>query len=265
MLLVLAGILGLIFGSFLNALVFRTHADIPMTGRSKCVKCEIPIDARDLVPVLSFLLLRGRCRSCKSVISWQYPLVEVATAVAFVLIALPLTQWHNLDELAGVALATFIAQATITLFLIIIFVYDLQYSYILDRFTFPAIILAVVFNMSLPAPAAYASTPLSMLLGALVIGGFFFLQSTISRGRWIGGGDIRMGVLMGVWLGFERGLLALFIAYILGALIGATLLLSKRKQLSSHIPLGTFLAVATFFSMIYGSKILDWYLGYFSS
>ena len=242
-----AAILGLIFGSFLNALVFRAHADIPMTGRSKCVKCEIPIDARDLVPVLSFILLRGRCRACKQTISWQYPLVEFATAVTFVLLALYASD-----------LSTFIAQAIITLFLIIIFVYDFQYSYILDRFTFPAMMLAVVFNFALGAVSAS-----SMLLGAILLGGFFFVQYAVSRGRWIGGGDIRMGVLMGLWLGLERGLLATLIAYVIGALVGIGLLLLRHKRLDSHIPLGTFLAVGTFVSMIWGQEIIVWYLGYF--
>ncbi|MEK7665533.1 MAG: prepilin peptidase [Patescibacteria group bacterium] len=263
MILALAVIIGLAFGSFLNVLVFRVHADIPMTGRSKCVKCETPIDARDLVPVLSFFLLRGRCRACKAVIAWQYPLVEFATAVTFLLIAIPLTRWEGLDELAGLAVATFIAQATITLFLIIIFVYDFKYSYILDRFTVPAMILAVLFNWSLPNLWWYIDKPISMLLGALVIGGFFFAQYAISRGRWIGGGDIRMGVLMGLWLGIERGLLALLISYVVGAFVGVVLLLTHRKGLESHIPLGTFLAFGTFIAMIWGWQIIEWYFGYF--
>ncbi len=264
MILVLVAIIGLVFGSFLNALVFRTHADIPMTGRSKCMKCEVPINARDLVPVLSFLLLRGRCRSCKEEISWQYPLIEIATAVAFVLLALPLVSPIN-PEAMPVLVATFIAQATIVLFLIIIFVYDLQYSYILDRFTFPAMILAVIFNMSLPSFGwTYLPMPLSMLIGAAVIGGFFLMQYLVSRGRWIGGGDIRMGVFMGLWLGVERGLLALLISYVVGALVGIVLLLTRRKGLQSHIPLGTFLALGTFIAMLWGWQIIEWYLGYFT-
>lgn len=252
MFLLAAAILGLIFGSFVNALVFRTHTDVPMTGRSKCMKCEVPIDARDLVPVLSFFLLRGRCRACKEAISWQYPLVEAAAAGAFVLIAM-----------YADALPTFIAQATMTIFLIIIFVYDYQYSYILDRFTFPAMILAVLFNMTLPDPWPYLSVPISMIIGALILGGFFFLQYIVSGGRWIGGGDIRMGILMGLWLGLERGFLATLIAYVLGALIGIGLLVLRRKQLESHIPLGTFLALGTFIGMIWGWEIISWYFGYF--
>ncbi len=253
MTIVIAAILGLIFGSFVNALVFRTHADIPMMDRSMCIKCEIPISWYDLVPVLSFILLRGRCRRCKKSISWQYPLVEAAMAICFALIA-----WDVGDFLLYPnQFSWFLRGAILTIFLVIIFVYDQKYGYILDTFSIPAIIIAFAMNVALGFDIV------SMLIGAVTIGGFFLAQYLVSKGKWIGGGDIRMGVLMGVILGLSQGLLALFLAYFLGAMIGSVLLISGRAKLGAHIPFGTFLAVGTFVAMLWGEELIGWYLGYF--
>lgn len=246
MLLIFAALIGLVVGSFLNVVVFRTHADVPLTGRSKCLICEEPIGWFDLIPVLSFFLLRGRCRRCRQAINWQYPLVEVATAGLFVLIV-----WTTLPDLS---LA--IARAILTIFLIIIFVYDLKYGYILDRFSLPAMLLAVVFNFALGE-----LTVVQMFFGALSVGGFFALQYFVSSGKWIGGGDIRLGVLMGLMLGLWSGVLALFIGYLLGAIVAVGLLVKGRK-LTSAVPFGTFLTVGTFLAMLWGEKIINWYLGY---
>lgn len=252
MTILFAVLIGLAVGSFINALVFRTHEDIPITGRSKCVKCEKPIDARDLVPVLSYFLLRGRCRKCKAAFSWQYPAVEAVTGILFGVAA-----YYVGDVLAdGQSVAEFLRLAVFIVFLVIIFVYDLRYSYILDRFTFPAMIIAVLFNLAL---GIYE--PLYMLIGALVLGGFFLAQYVLSKHTWVGGGDIRMGVLMGLMLGLGSGLVALFLSYALGAIVGAYLLISGKKKFGSKIPFGTFLAVGTFVALLWGSTILDWYLG----
>lgn len=263
MFLFAAAILGLIFGSFINALVFRTHMDIPMTGRSKCVKCEVPIDARDLVPVLSFFLLRGRCRSCKEAISWQYPLVELAMALLFVIIAAQAPTGYVNYDMTATVFGPIFRNFILTIFLVIIFVYDFQYSYILDRFTFPAMILAVLMNLALQPFSPVIPTTGSMIFGAAILGGFFLAQFLISKGTWIGGGDVRMGVLMGLILGWQIGLFALLFSYVLGASAGIILLLTRRKQLQSHIPLGTFLSIGTFVGMVWGSQIISWYLGYF--
>ena len=248
MVIFFAVLFGLAIGSFLNVVVFRTHADVPLTGRSKCQLCEQPIGWFDLVPVFSYVTLRGRCRRCKGAISWQYPLVEAAAAMLFVLIA-----WAAWPD---AALA--IRDAIFVIFLIIIFVYDFKYSYILDRFTIPGMVIAFILNVALGLP----SIP-SMLLGALVAGGFFWLQFVVSKGRWIGGGDVRMGVLMGLMLGFGPTVLALFLSYAIGALVGIALILTKKKQFASGVPFGTFLAIGTFVALLWGGQMIDWYLGYF--
>ena len=255
---IFAGLLGVVFGSFINVVVFRTKEGQSLGGRSKCRTCLEPISSVDLVPILSYFALKGKCRRCSSVIEWQYPAVEIAMGILFALffvrawlgIGLP----SFIDSTEWIAL--FVRDATMATFLVIIFVYDFKYSYILDRYSIPAIILALFFNIVLGADA------LNILLGGLLIGGFFAIQFLVSNGKWIGGGDIRMGLLMGFLLGAELGLVALFVSYVLGAVVGIFLVLTKKRELDGHVPFGTFLALGTVFAMIWGADVLGWYLGY---
>jgi len=248
---VLIFLLGVCIGSFLNAAIFRVHEDKSVwKGRSKCMKCEEPISWYDLVPVLSYLRLRGRCRKCKSVIDWQYPIIEIVTGLFF-LIAFAVSP----DNLFLV-----VRNWIFISYLVIIFVYDLRYMYILDRFTIPAIIIAVIINLWIGVVPAW-----SILLGAFVLGGFFFLQYVISKGVWIGGGDIRMGALMGFMLGFEQGLVAIFLAYVIGATISIFLLMSGKASRKTPIPFGTFLTLSTLIVLFVGKDLLHWYLSFLYS
>lgn len=246
--IILIFLIGLCVGSFINVLVLRTRQDQKfLGGRSKCQKCKQAIKWHDLIPVLSFFVLRKCCRGCKEKISWQYPLVELTTGVCFSLVYLV-----NIDALAGV-----IPMLIYTFFLIVIFDYDLKYQQILDRFSVPAMIIALVLNLLLGVSIW------SMLIGAVLIGGFFLVQWLLSKGTWIGDGDIRLGVLMGLILGWQYGLVALFLAYVIGALIGVIMLVTKKAGMKTRIPFGTFLAAATFVSMLWAGQILDWYFGLF--
>ncbi|MFA4845114.1 MAG: prepilin peptidase [Patescibacteria group bacterium] len=241
-------LLGLCVGSFLNVAIFRVHeGESVVLGRSKCQTCEDPISARDLVPVWSYLILKGRCRRCKSVLSWQYPAVEIVAGVLF-LIAFQRDGWS----------LTFIRDAVFVSYLILIFVYDLRHMLIIDRFTIPAMIFAVIVNLWLGIIPAW-----SVLTGGLVLAAFFLIQFLISKGTWVGGGDIRMGSLMGFMLGLEQGLVALFIAYLLGAIVGVGLLLSGKANRKTPIPFGTFLATASVIVLFAGDPLVSWYLGFF--
>jgi len=247
-------------GSFINVVVFRTKSgESWMKGRSKCRTCLEPVAAVDLVPVLSYFKLKGRCRNCSSVIGWQYPAVELSMGILFGLLyartafGIGIPVYIEDFEL----LALFVRDAVMAVFLVIIFVYDFKYSYILDRFTIPAMILALLFNVMLGADIV------SLLLGGLLIGGFFAIQFLVSDGKWIGGGDIRLGMLMGFLLGIEVGVVALFLSYVLGAAIGIYLVTMKKRALNSHVPFGTFLALGTMIALIWGPYILEWYLSFF--
>jgi prepilin signal peptidase PulO-like enzyme (type II secretory pathway) len=239
-------LIGLCVGSFLNVVVFRTHDERSViVGRSKCLSCEIPLRPIDLIPVLSWIILRGRCRNCNASISWQYPAVELSTGLLFLSAYLVET-----DILMVVRDWIFIA------FLTIIFVYDLRYTLILDRFSIPGMIVAVVLNLWLGVVPGW-----SMLAGGAALGGFFLVQHLISKGAWVGGGDIRMGLLMGFMLGIRDGFVALFLAYAIGACFGIFLLAQKKANMKTQVPFGTFLAVGTLIGMFSGQNIVDWYLG----
>ncbi|HLD21048.1 MAG TPA: prepilin peptidase [Patescibacteria group bacterium] len=249
-------VVGTCIGSFLNVAIFRTHeGESVVTGRSKCRACEVPIGVQDLVPVLSYLRLRGRCRSCKAVISWQYPAVEIVTGLLFVVAYLLPTQPLN-DSITQSLV--FLRNTVFLSYLVLIFVYDLRHMLIIDRFTIPAMIFAIIINLWLGTIPAW-----SVLVGGLVLAGFFWIQFVISKGTWVGGGDIRMGALMGFMLGLEHGLVALFIAYVLGAIVGVAMMASGKATRKTPVPFGSFLAVATVIVLFVGQPLIDWYLGLF--
>lgn len=241
-------ILGLAVGSFLNVVIYRLHVGVNfLRGRSYCPFCKHDLSAGDLVPIFSFIFLKGKCRYCRKRISRQYPLVELGTTIAFLLLYL----YFGLG-------AEFLVYLLYACILIVIFVFDLKYLLILDKVSLPAIVVAALLSFFvLEISWAY------LLIGALVGGGFFFLQFALSRGKWLGGGDIRLGILMGMMLGIDKLILALLIAYFIGAIIGVILIVFGRKKWKSQVPLGTFLTLATYVTIIYGERIIDWYFNNF--
>lgn len=237
-------ILGLVVGSFLNAVIYRLHADISfMKGRSFCPWCKHDLHVWDLVPVFSYFLLRGKCRYCRKKISWQYPIVELCTALVFFLL------WWQYGIEAS--LLVYMIYAAI---LMVIFVFDLKYYLILDKVTIPAMVVSFILSA-----VVLRIDVISLLLGALIGGGFFLLQFYISRGKWIGGGDIRLGAVMGLMVGFPHIIVALFIAYLFGSLIGIVLIARGAKQWKSQVPFGTFLAAATVITFFIGQRVIDYY------
>ncbi len=240
-------------GSFLNMAIFRLHDKKKFSGRSQCLHCRKKIQWHDNIPLISFFILGGKCRSCEKKISMQYPLVELATGILFVLayIQSPSPLWgEGWGERALQLLRNFIFIS----FLIVIFVYDLRWYYILDAVTIPALIVAFLFNIF------FGFGFINMLLGVIIGAGFFLAQYIISSGKWIGGGDIRLGAVMGVMLGWKLVILALFLAYTIGAAASLALIAMKVKKFSSKIPFGTFLSLATVASLLYGEKIIGAYL-----
>lgn len=241
-------IFGVIFGSFLNAYIWRLKSNRSiLRGRSICTHCKHDLGWLDLIPIISFLFLRGRCRYCGKKISWQYPLVELFTALIFILI---LNAHFNLGHSFWfIARDWFFAGI-----LIVIFVYDHRWGYILDRVSLPSIVIAFTVNILL-------GYDWSNLLGAALIGcGFFLIQYLLSHGKWIGGGDIRMGALMGFMLGWPNVIVALFLSYLIGAGSAMILLFTKKKKMGSTIAMGTFLAIGSLITLLWGNQILEWYL-----
>ena len=239
---------GLCLGSFLNALVYRLHSNITLWGRSMCPNCKAQIKWYDNIPVFSFIFLKGQCRNCHKKISWQYPIVELITAILFTLPFLVLTNYWQ----AGVF-------SLITFFLVFIFLYDFKYQEIHDLSIWPLVIL--VLDLYIFSSDFSIKNILNPLLAATVAGGFFGLQYLISKGKWIGAGDIGLGVLMGVVLDWPNILAALFIAYVLGGIVGVILLLLKKRVGKSEIAFGTFLTVATYIVLLWGDIIVAWFVG----
>ena len=243
MLELLIFIFGLIIGSFLNAVVYRLkHKKNFLKGRSFCPHCKKSLSVSDLVPVLSFLILRGECRYCQEKISKQYPLVELGTGIVFLILYLKF----------GLTLEFFV-YALYSIFLIIVFVYDLLYYLVLDVVSIPAIIIGFFGSLLLGLSLT------NILIGGIIGLSFFLLQFAISRGKWIGGGDLRLGLMCGFMVGWPKILPLLVITYISGAIISVFLLASKKKKWKDSVPLGIFLTLATLVVILFGDIIIDWY------
>ena len=246
--IVLFFITGLLFGSFLNAWVWRTREGLSvLKGRSVCPSCKKELTWAENIPLLSFLLQRGECKRCKKPISWQYPLVELTIGLLFAFAA-----WQH-----GGNIEFILRDSFIIFFLTFVFVYDLRYQEIWDRMTmWPAFMLLI-------ATAVFGwHSWRSVLLGVIVGAGVFLLQYIVSKGKWIGGGDIRLGMFMGVILGLPLTVLAIFLAYVGGALFILPFLIFGKKKFASKIPFGTYLSVATVVAMFWGESILEWYVGF---
>lgn len=234
---------GLAFGSFLNAWVYRTRVGQSITkGRSLCPHCKHQLHYLDLIPVLSFLFLQGKCRYCHKKISLQYPVVELVTGILFVLVYV--VQGSNLGVLLFRDLA-------IVFFLEFIFLYDLLYGEIPFFSTVLPGIALLIFSLFF-----HLLSPTALIVGLCIGAGFFLFQFLLSKGAWIGGGDIGLGFFMGIVLGFPLILLALFFAYVGGSLVLLPFLFLKKLDKKSKIPFGTFLSVATFITLIWGEKML---------
>jgi leader peptidase (prepilin peptidase) / N-methyltransferase len=251
-------IFGLIIGSFLNCLIWRLHKSESLMNRSYCPKCRKQISWYDNIPVISFLILRGGCRHCHKPISYQYPAVELITGLLFIV-----AYYINYRLLLPADLSNyqFIAQLLRDWFLIsvmiVIFIYDLRWYLILDKVTLPACLIVFILNLIL------GINLWNLLISGIIGGSFFLIQFLISRGKWIGGGDIRLGLLMGLALGWPGVILAIIISYFLGSIIGIGLILSGKKQWSSEVPLGVFLTIGTVLALFWQTQILNWYLNMF--
>lgn len=243
-------VFGLIVGSFLNSVIYRLETGKNFVkGRSFCPYCKKQLGFWDLIPIFSFLILRGRCRICKEKISWQYPMVEITTALVFLIIFNSIKTDSILNFLGLIYyLITFC-------FLIIIFVYDLKHYLIPNKIVYPAIIVSFLYQIILNFKDF-----LSPIVSAIFASGFFLLIVLFSKGKWMGEGDIKLAFLMGLILGFPKILFALFLSFSFGAIIGVGLIILKRKKLSSEVPFGPFLVTGTFVALFWGEKIINFYL-----
>lgn len=254
MILFIFFILGLIVGSFVNVVIFRLNTKDPIIiGRSKCLFCGNQLSIKDLIPIISFLLLKGECRYCHQKISWQYPIVELTVAILFVIIGF--YHFGFSEKILEVNWFILLRDLLAITALIIIFVYDLRFMEIPDEISLTTIIISFLLGI------AGGLNWLSMLISAIIGLSFFLIQYLISQGQAIGGGDLRLGFLMGILLvNWPILILALVLSYLLGFFPALWLLINKKYNQQSKIPFAIFLVPATIISMLWGNQIMEWYL-----
>jgi leader peptidase (prepilin peptidase) / N-methyltransferase len=240
-------LLGLIIGSFLNVVIARLPDGRSIVRPpSACPACGGLIRWYDNVPLLSWLWLRARCRNCQASISWRYPAVELLTAVLFMLAA----RRFGPDLDLAVALLLLAALVAITGI-------DLDHQIIPDVITLPGIAVGAVLAVALH-PSAWLDT----VLGVLVGGGLFFVIILASRGG-MGGGDMKLGAMMGAFLGWKLVLLAILLGVFAGGAVAVGLLVTRAKGRKDPVPFGPFLALGAVVSLLWGHDLLAWYLNRF--
>lgn len=273
MIFVVLAVFGLIFGSFVTAIVWRVreqeighrakHSDknnLSITsGRSQCPHCRHKLAAKDLVPVFSWLYLRGRCRYCRQRISPAYPITELAMAVIFVSLfaywpggVYGTSQWVLLLSAMGASIG-----------LLALLVYDLKWMILPNRIIYPTLFVAAagrLFYIAAFEPRVLHALA-AWLASLLVASGIFWLIFTVSKGQWIGYGDVRLGLITGTLLASPgKSLLMIFIASLLGAIAALPSMVSGQRNLTSKLAFGPFLIVATWLSLLFGDALIDRYL-----
>ncbi|MEX2014469.1 MAG: prepilin peptidase, partial [Candidatus Saccharimonadales bacterium] len=230
-----------------------------LKGRSICPHCKHILQAKDLIPVLSWVLLRGKCRYCKRPISVQYPLIEASTAALFIL---SYTFWPAFQDLhfETVDIIGFVAWLGILTGLIALAVYDIRWMILPNKIIFPLYVLAAGSILIQSILTANYDLIINAIAGAMVGGGIFYVLFQISGGRWIGGGDVKLGFLLGVTLGDPiLSFLMLFIASLLGSIFSIPMILKTSLGSKSKIAFGPFLIASTVITYLWGEKIIDLY------
>lgn len=237
---------GLIIGSFLNVVICRLNLAESLLGRSHCPKCQKLIRWYDNIPLLSFILLKAQCRDCREKISWQYPVVELATGIIFAATAyLFLLDGNLANWLETIFYLGFFSA------LLVIFVFDLKHLEIPMPVLWLTFFWTLIFFLIMdwlnfqPGMDIFSSRIFSGNLAGLLAFGVFFALAFGSQEKWMGMGDAYLALLIGLGLGAEKILPALMLAFLLGSLWGIALVITKKKTLKSRIPFGPFLVSGT--------------------
>ncbi len=278
MILAILVVLGLCFGSFVNAVVWRTRqqAQSPqklsansyqltvkknqlsiLSGRSQCVNCGHTLAPKDLIPVLSWVFLNGRCRYCQKPISRQYPIVEITLGLAF---ALSYYFWPA--TLQGGQWLLLVTWLIASVGLLALALYDIRFMLLPNKILYPTAAVAILGRLAyivgyeLNKPRAL----LAWLVSVAVAGGIFWLIYSLSRGKAIGFGDVRLGLISGTVLADPLlSLQMIFVASVLGTVVMLPGLISRRRTLTTKVPYGPFLILATFVVLLFGSSFTTYY------
>ncbi len=242
-------VFGAMVGSFLNVCIYRLPKEESIvTPGSHCPKCHTPIRFYDNIPILSYLLLRAKCRYCKTPISIQYPIVEALTALS--------SLW--LFMTFGISLS-FIYYFMFVSALIVITVIDLYHQIIPDVISLPGIVIGVLGSLIIPQITFWNS-----LIGMLAGGGSLFLVAMgyqwLFKREGMGGGDVKLLAMIGAFLGWKAVILTILLSSLIGSIIGIGIMLIKGKDFKYAIPFGPFLAFGAVISLFWGEQLINWYL-----
>lgn len=241
-------LLGLLIGSHLNVLISRLPRNLStVKPRSRCPYCRVPIRPVDNIPVLSYFVLKGRCRCCRAPIAARYPLIELLTAILF----LAVTQHFGLG-------ATTLVAALFGCLMLVLAAIDLEHYLLPDKITFPGLLLGLVLQPWIP-DTSWLDAGLGALIGAgiliLLINGWYWLRGVEGMGL----GDVNMLALIGAYLGWQGVLITLSIASVSGSLVGLPLLFAGRLGFQSKLPFGLFLALGALVTLFAKAPIIAWY------
>lgn len=265
MIVLILGFVGLALGSFVNACVWRLHEQSKrkkkqpelsiLKGRSMCPHCKHSLGAKDLIPLLSWVELRGKCRYCQKQISYQYPLVELLTAILFVTSYLwwPYGVGTSAKILFGVWLITLV------MFMILI-IYDLRWMLLPNKIVYPLILLVFAGVLAQFGLTRDVSVLTDAFWGVVCTSGLFYGLFQISKGKWIGGGDVKLAIALGLLVGGPvMACLLLFVASVLGVLVTLPSLLLGKRSYTSKIPFGPFLMIGCIVVFLFGQQLVDFY------
>jgi len=256
-LIFLFALLGLVVGSFLNVCIDRLPRNESIVNPpSHCSVCQHKLAVKDLIPLFSYLKLRGRCRYCQASIPRKLFWVELATGLIFALL-----YWHY-GLSAELGIVAFGVMAFYACLFIIIFIIDLEHGLILNKVVYPGMVVALLLAL-LPRPwltqwlvTGIANAALGGAVGFVIL----FLIAIVSRGG-MGWGDVKLAALIGLATGFPLVFFSLIMGAILGGIVAVALMIAKKKTRRETIPFGPFLALAAMITLLWGSDILSWYMG----
>lgn len=247
-------IIGLLFGSFLNVLADRLPRGETILGRSKCESCKHELAWYDLIPIISFIKLKGKCRYCSKPFSSEYMFSEIGTGVMFAL------TWY-LSQINHFQLTQSIISLGITSTLIVMFLADMRYKIIPDSMQILFGLLAVTFHLlSFMRGDVEASAYLQRFMRMLLDGAIVMIPLLIiflaTRGKGMGFGDVKYSFIVGILLGMWNGLVALYMSFVLGGIVGAYLLFVKKMDRKKAIPFGPYLFIGTYIMFFFESEII---------
>ncbi len=248
-------VFGTIFGSFANMLIHRLPNNLSLGGRSACPHCQQILGFWELWPIVSFLCLQGKCKHCKHKISLRYLLVEIIMGFLF------LGAWAWVLPTTLLEFLFLIKLVCLSFFALIVFVIDYEHFLIMDALVLVFGLIFFVLNLTtdLYIGQGFKST-LAGFWGALGGSLPFYLIWFFSKGRLMGFGDVKLMLTLGLVLGFPIILVGVFIAVMLGGILGASLLLTGKAGLKTALPFGCFLSSGAIIALIYGEQLLSWYL-----